>query len=91
MEAVMEAIEVELRAVAAQRQALKAKYDEEERRLAERQEALERARDILREHAGAPPPPPPRRFGRAVRHGESDAEAVENLYPSRGSRVPEGE
>jgi septal ring factor EnvC (AmiA/AmiB activator) len=87
MDAVIETIDVELRAVHAERHALKADFEQCEQRLEARRQALERAREVLLEQLS----PKARRARDAARTRPvkgSDAEAIANLYPPAGSRTP---
>jgi hypothetical protein len=81
MEAVIDAIDAELRALQAERQALAGDYEVQQQRLGARQEALEQARELLLEHATADPSPRARRRGATERPKGPDADAVANLYP----------
>jgi multidrug resistance efflux pump len=80
MEAVIEAIERELRALDAERHALRADYEREEQRLDTRRQALERARELL-EHALTDSPLATHAASNARQPDGPDAEAVAHLYP----------
>jgi hypothetical protein len=81
MEAVIDAIDAELRAVQAERRALAGDYEVHQQRLGARQEALEQARELLLEHAPAATSPRARRRGVTERPKGPGADAVANLYP----------
>jgi multidrug resistance efflux pump len=80
MEAVIEAIDRELRGLQAKRQALRANYEREEQGLDAREQALERARDLV-EQALADAPPRGQPASRAKQPDGPDAETVAHLYP----------
>jgi hypothetical protein len=87
MEAVIEAIDAELRAVSTALETLKAEHAQREAALNAQRETLKRARELVLPLAsGEVRAQPPQRERTAQRRG-ADAEAIEHLYPSNGDRT----